>query len=162
MRESSRVSSLGRKSPVDRLDWWSTFDKLCMWQTAEAQRRIKGDRSMAGKLVECSFFIPLTRDANLSDGAAHPAEAWQWLDNELFIRFQGRTIAPGEYQGFYRDPDTRQQVGDNSRRYIVAVPSQELDGLRSVLAGACVIFAQKCIYFSVGGQVEFVEVKSSK
>jgi hypothetical protein len=115
---------------------------------------------MAGELVECSFFIPLTRDANLSDGAAHPPEAWEWLDNELFIRFQGRTIAPGQYKGFYRDADTGQRVANDSYRYIVAIPKGDVSGLRSVLAGACVIFAQKCIYLSVGGDVEFVAVDS--
>jgi hypothetical protein len=112
---------------------------------------------MPGEFVECSFFIPLTRDANLSDGAAHLEEAWEWLDNELFHRFRGRTIAPGEYRGFYQDPDTGERVSDSSYRYFVAVPETELDGLRSVLAGACVIFAQKCIYLSVGGKVEFIE-----
>src|SRR5689334_10211067 len=53
-----------------------------------------------GELLECSFFIPLRRDANLSDGALHPREAWDWLDNELFVRFTGGTRAPGEYSGF--------------------------------------------------------------
>lgn len=113
---------------------------------------------MPGELVECSFFVPLTRDAILSDGATHPAEAWEWLDNELFIRFHGRTIAPGEYHGFYQDLDTGQQVADNSYRFLVAVPESDVNSLRSVLKGACVIFAQKCIYLSVAGKVEFVGV----
>jgi hypothetical protein len=95
----------------------------------------------------------------LSDGAVHPPEAWQWLDNELFNRFHGRTMAPGEYQGFYRDPDTGERVADDSFRYLVAVPKNDVKSLRSVLAGACVIFAQKCIYLSVAGKVEFVDVK---
>jgi hypothetical protein len=114
------------------------------------------------ELVECSFFIPIARDSDLSDGASHPPEAWEWLDNELYNRFHGRTIAPGEYHGFYVDPDTGQRVADRSYRYIVAVPESEVSSLRSVLAGACVIFAQKCIYLSVAGKVEFVEVNSSK
>jgi len=117
---------------------------------------------MPGSLVECSFFIPLRRDANLSDGASHPQEAWEWLDDELFDRFYGRTVAPGTYHGFYVDPDTGERVADESYRYIVAVPKGEVNRLRSVLAAACVIFAQKCIYLSVAGKVEFVEVKTSK
>src|SRR5205809_6218913 len=100
----------------------------------------------SGERVECSFFIPLKRDANLSDGAVHPREAWEWLDNELFVRFSGGTKAPGEYEGFYRDPDTGQRVPDESYRFLVAVREAELDKLRSLLAGACVIFGQKCIY----------------
>ncbi len=110
-------------------------------------------------LVECSFFIPLIRDANLADGLSHPRGAWQWLDNELFERFGGRTKAPGEYHGFYQDPDTSEQVADQSIRFIVAVSKKDLKKLRSLLQGACVIFAQKCIYLSVGGKVEFVEAK---
>ena len=58
---------------------------------------------MPTRLVECSFLIPLRRDANLSDGALHPAEAWEWLDNELYCRFSGGTMAPGEYYGSYQD-----------------------------------------------------------
>lgn len=111
----------------------------------------------SGALVECSFFIPLRRDSNLSDGASHPPDAWDWLDNELFVRFKGGTMAPGEYRGFYEDPDTGERVADDSLRFIVAVPKKELDGLRSLLSAACVMFAQKCIYLSVAGKVEFVE-----
>ncbi len=116
---------------------------------------------MPGSLVECSFFIPLRRDANLSDGASHLQEAWEWLDNELWDRFHGRTMAPGKYHGFYQDPDTGQRVADESYRYVVAVPKRELNRLRSLLSAACVVFAQKCIYLSVGGKVEFVDVKAS-
>lgn len=113
---------------------------------------------MAGtNLVECSFFIPLRRDANLSDGAAHPPEAWDWLDNELYHRFRGGTMAPGQYHGLYQDRDTGQRVADDSFRFIVAVPQKEVDRLRLLLSAACVIFAQKCIYLSVAGKVEFVE-----
>jgi hypothetical protein len=114
---------------------------------------------VAPNLVECSFFIPTRRDANLSDGASHPREAWDWLDNEMFTRFHGATTAPGEYHGFYQDPDTGERVADDSLRFIVAVPKREVDKLRSMLSGACVIFAQKCIYLSVAGKVEFVEAK---
>ena len=107
-------------------------------------------------IVECSFFIPLRRDANVSDGEAHPPEAWDWLDNELWHRFKGGSMAPGQYHGFYEDPDTGSRVDDESFRFIVAVPKQEVEGLRMLLSAACVIFAQKCIYLSVAGKVEFV------
>lgn len=114
---------------------------------------------MTTSRVECSFFIPLRRDVGLSDGALHPKQAWDWLDNELFVRFRGATTAPGEYRGFYQDPDTGERVADDSLRMIVALPKQDLEKLRSLLAGACVIFAQKCIYLSVAGKVEFIEAK---
>ena len=100
----------------------------------------------ASNLVECSFFIPLRRDANLADGETHPLDLWDWLDNEMYSRFRGGTKAPGEYHGFYEDPDTGQRVTDPSYRFIIAVCEDELNKLRSFLSAACVIFAQKCIY----------------
>ncbi len=103
--------------------------------------------------------IPTHRDANLSDGELHSTEAWQWLDDELYARFDGRTIAPGLYEGFYRDPDTKGRVPDQSRRYIVAVRQSGVGDLRAVLALACGVFQQKCIYLSIAGQVEFIEAK---
>jgi hypothetical protein len=110
-------------------------------------------------LVECSFLIPMRRDSNLSDGEVHSTDAWEWLDDELYARFGGRTVAPGLYEGFYQDPDTKQRVSDQSRKYIVAVPQPGVDGLRALLRAACATFQQKCIYLAVAGQVEFVEAK---
>jgi hypothetical protein len=75
----------------------------------------------------------------------------------LFDRFGGQTIAPGEYQGAYRDPQTGEKVSDRSRKYLVALPSGRLDDIREILSAACVLFRQKCIYLSVAGHVEFIE-----
>ena len=107
-------------------------------------------------LVECSFFIPIHRDSQLSDGSLHNQDVWQKLNDELFARFDGGTAAPDLYRGFYRDPDTGQRVDDESRRFVVAVPESALDEVRRLLAEACDWFQQKCIYLSVAGQVEFV------
>jgi hypothetical protein len=106
--------------------------------------------------VECSFLIPVRRDANLSDGDLQPLDAWNWLRDQLYDRFSGHTLAPGLYAGAYKDPDTGRPVGDQSRRYIVAVPEDRVDDLRDLLRAACGQFAQKCIYLSVAGRVEFV------
>jgi hypothetical protein len=108
------------------------------------------------RIVECSFFIPIRRDANLSDGQPHEQDVWAKLDFELYARFEGGTLAPDFYRGFYRDPDTGQRVDDESARFIVAIPESRLDELRQLLAEACDWFFQKCIYLSVAGQVEFV------
>lgn len=110
-------------------------------------------------VLECSFFVPIRRDADLSDGELHSTDIWEWLDDELFDRFSGRTIAPGLYDGFYRDPDTQERVADESRKFIVALPESQLDDLRALLATACVKFQQKCIYLSAAGQVEFIEAE---
>ncbi len=109
------------------------------------------------RALECSFFIPIRRDANLSDGEPHSAEIWEWLDEELFNRFRGGTAAPGLYDGFYRDPDTAERVSDESRKFQVAVSVPQVDDLRALLAEACIKFQQKCIYLSVAGEVEFIE-----
>jgi hypothetical protein len=109
------------------------------------------------RVTECSFFVPIRRDANLSDGELQSTDAWDWLDDELFDRFSGGTIAPGLYSGFYRDPDTQERVSDESLKFIVAVAEDRLDEMRDLLTTACSKFQQKCIYLSVGGTVEFIE-----
>jgi hypothetical protein len=108
------------------------------------------------RILECAFFVPIRRDANLSDGDLHSAEAWEWLDVELFLRFRGGTEAPGLYKGFYEDPDTHMRVPDESRKFIVAVGSSDVKELRRFLAEAKSVFQQKCIYLSIAGEVEFV------
>lgn len=107
--------------------------------------------------VECSFLIPVRRDTNLSDGSEHDPDALDWLTTELFVRFRGATVAPGKYQGFYEDPDTRSRVADESFKYIVAVAESRVEELRQLLWAACAVFQQKCIYLSIAGRVEFIE-----
>jgi hypothetical protein len=107
-------------------------------------------------LLECSFLIPLRRDANLSDGEPHEPETWEWLYDELYNRFQGATFNPTPYVGSYEDPDTHERVTDESKKYIVAIPETSVDELRLLLSVACFFFRQKCLYLSVAGRVEFV------
>lgn len=85
------------------------------------------------RLLECAFLIPVRRDKNLSDGERQGSEAWEWLDDELYVRFGGRTIAPGLYKGIYEDPDTGERVPDRSRKYIVALGSHKVRELRALL-----------------------------
>jgi hypothetical protein len=99
------------------------------------------------------------RDRNLSDGRAHATRAWVWLEGAL-TEFGGATRDTGLYEGWYVDPDTGERVKDRSRRYVVAVPREGLGRLRTLLAEACTVFRQKCIYLSVAGAVEFVEGRS--
>jgi hypothetical protein len=108
-------------------------------------------------VVECSFLIPIRSDANLADGEPHDPAVWEWLEKELDARFDGWSVAPGEYAGSYTDPDTRERVSDKSIRYFVALPRKSLGRLRRLLAEACVQFQQKCIYLSAVGLVEFIE-----
>lgn len=108
-------------------------------------------------LLECTFLVPIHRDANLSDGRLHDSETWDWLTGELFNRFGGATGAPGTYQGFYEDSDTHQRVADESYKYIVAIDASRVQELRQLLSAACLLFHQKCIYLSVAGHVEFIQ-----
>jgi hypothetical protein len=108
------------------------------------------------RLLECSFLIPIRRDRNLSDGKSHLTTVWSWLEEELCV-FGGATRAPDLYEGWYVDPDTGKAVRDRSRMYIVAIPRARVEELRAILRRACEEFAQKCIYLSVAGYVEFVE-----
>lgn len=112
-------------------------------------------------LVECAFLIPIVRDANLSDGEPHTIVAWDWLTDELWERFGGATMAPGYYEGFYRDPDTGERVSDKSSKFIVATGEDRLSELKQFLAEACNVFCQKCIYLNIAGRVEFIEADSS-
>lgn len=112
---------------------------------------------MAGdELLECSFFVPLRRDAEISDGAPHHGKAWRWLDQRLFDLFDGRTIAPGVYQGVRKSPITGRPIHDQTRRYIVAARRERVHRVRALLRQACGRFHQQCIYLSVAGIVEFV------
>ena len=111
--------------------------------------------------VECSFLIPTVRDANLADGEPHSIETWDWLTDELWERFGGATMAPGFYEGFYRDPDTGERISDKSSKFLVATAEDQLAELKQLLAEACVVFCQKCIYLSIAGRVEFIAANSS-
>jgi hypothetical protein len=108
------------------------------------------------RLLEYSFFIPIHRDKHLSDGKAHLAEAWEWLDDNLYD-FGGATRSGAVYLGFYEDRETKERVHDQSYRFEVALPRKQVAKLRLLLRDACRVFQQKCIYLSVAGNVEFVE-----
>ena len=111
---------------------------------------------MPASLLECSFLIPICRDAEVSDGGEHEKWLWTWLDSELFGRFGGATQAPGLYRGFDVDPDTKQRVDDECLKFFVALDESRVDDLRQLLKGACFMFQQKCVYLNVGGRVELV------
>jgi hypothetical protein len=75
----------------------------------------------------------------------------------LYDDFGGDTRSLERQEGWYQDPDTGERVTDLSHKYTVALPREDVGRLRAVLREACTVFAQKCIYLSVAGYVEFVE-----
>ncbi|MGC1275244.1 MAG: hypothetical protein WBC44_16180 [Planctomycetaceae bacterium] len=109
------------------------------------------------RVLECSFLIPLNGDIDLSSGELHSVTEWEWLTDQLWIGFGGGTVPQCFYEGFYTDPDSGQRVSDRSRKFVVAIPDDRLDELRSLLAGRCDVFHQMMIYLSVAGVVEFIE-----
>jgi hypothetical protein len=112
---------------------------------------------MASIGPECSFLIPVNRDAEISDGVCHSVFAWDWLDKVLLQNGFNRTISPGNYQGMWTNPKTGKPISDLCRRYITAVAPNRVDELRNILKEACQQFAQQCIYLSVAGQAELIE-----
>ena len=112
-------------------------------------------------LLECEFLIPLHRDRILADGRAHPPEAWVWLRQQLFA-FGGGGRYQEAVEGWYLDPDTDEVVWDTSWRYFVALTPKKVRRLRSMLVEACHMFAQKCIYLSIAGHVEFIQGRDNE
>jgi hypothetical protein len=87
----------------------------------------------------------------------HSPQVWQWLNDELYKRFDGRSIAPGLYEGVWKSPKTGLPIHDETRRFIVALPADRIDELRALLRATCGQFEQQCIYLSVASHVEFIE-----
>ena len=54
-------------------------------------------------------------------------------------------------------PTRNSRCADLSTKYVVAIPAERIDELRSLLSVACFSFQQKCIYLNVAGQVEFIQ-----
>jgi hypothetical protein len=64
---------------------------------------------------------------------------------------------PWSFMKADEDRDTQQRVTDLSKKFFVALSRRDVGNLRQVLAQACAVFQQKCIYLSIAGEVEFVE-----
>ncbi len=112
--------------------------------------------------VECSFFIPVTRD---SDHLPHQPLAWRllkqhllrqfggWSGPEKFFVFRKMDLVPG---GWMPEGGSK-PIRDESQRYTVCLVEDRLDELRALLRKAANTFDQQVIYVSVRGYVEFVE-----
>ncbi len=118
-------------------------------------------------LVECSFPIPILRDG---DRQPHQPHAWDDLTIELrnlvksYPRgHQGpKTVFHWEEDvtpGAYEEGPTTGVTRDESRKYWIALPAEKVEDLRVMLGRACNTFAQRAIYLSVAGRVEFIEAR---
>jgi len=108
-------------------------------------------------MVECHFLIPLRRDAEIADGEPHDLKDWDWLELQIQHLFGFWTVAPGYYHGAWMSPRTGQLITDQSRRFILALPENDIDSLRNLLKLVCRVFPQQCVYLAIAGKVEFVE-----
>ena len=113
-------------------------------------------------LVECSFSIPQRRDRNLSGGGILDIITWEWLQNEISNNFEGSAESPRLFQGFYRDPASKEMVQELSKRDMVALPGVALPMMRTVLLQACRQFQQKSIIRSAAGKVECIRNTNEK
>lgn len=114
------------------------------------------------KLIQTSFFIPLYEDKDVGNGGLHPATRWIQFQSKLYVDFGAWTLAPGNYKGNYKDPESGLEVVDLSRKYILAVPIKGLRRLKDFLKVEGIIFRQKYIYFEVAGKVELLKVNYEK
>jgi len=108
------------------------------------------------RTVECRFFIPVRRDAEISDGKTHSTVSWSWLKDKLIEYFDGGSGDKSLWEGFWRSK-TGKVITDDSRLFLIALPANQVGVLRLLLAQACEEFQQQTIYLSVGGYVEFIE-----
>ena len=112
--------------------------------------------------IQTTFLIPLYEDKNFGNGKLHPATRWTQFHKKLYATFGAWTLAPGEYRGSYKDPQTGEEVPDLSRKYILAVSKKDLKKLKDFLKEEGAIFLQKCIYLETAGKVEILEINYEK
>ena len=109
-------------------------------------------------LVETRFLVPIREDLSIGNGDIHVYAKWEQLQKDLFTLFGGYTVSPGLYNGEYIDEDTGKPVADESRQYIIAIEGGRISELIDYLRTSVTVdFKQKCIYFSKGNEVEFIE-----
>ncbi len=111
-------------------------------------------------MLECSFLIPLVRN---SDKKPHPPITWRVFQDVLRKTFpkghSGPTTVFHDVEsvpGEWLDEEKQEHVQDQSRKYTIALPDDQIDTLRSFLKKAANSFDQEEIYLSVAGSVEFV------
>ncbi len=113
--------------------------------------------SRSAEWIEVSFLVPITEDAILGSGKLHDYRKWEKLQDELYVRFGGYTVAPGYHHGAYTDPDTGARVADKSVKYHVAIRRRDFAKVRSFLKNHVkMLFCQKSIYCTIGEKVIFV------
>jgi hypothetical protein len=112
-----------------------------------------------GVQKRCAVLIPIQGDQKLSAGQDHPPESWPWLEKALGE--QGRKVVaePGLYKGYWLDQETGKVICDLSRRYLFSLKGGDRKQLMAVLADACRVFSQNCIYVCDGRKAGLVSLQ---
>jgi hypothetical protein len=90
-------------------------------------------------VTRASFLIPL-RD---NDGLPFDYSDFSWLHDQLLDRFTGFT-RDGIVSGEWFESGIR--YADDSYRFVVAVPKEQVDTLAELLEVACERFKQEALY----------------
>jgi hypothetical protein len=88
-----------------------------------------------------TFLIPLIDN----EGQPFPASDWDWLQDELVVRFGGWTL-DGRVEGAWKDSESGQVYRDRSVRYVVVVAESAVSDLLSFLGEVKVHFRQLALY----------------
>jgi hypothetical protein len=104
----------------------------------------------APALVRCVVLVPV----RLNDGADVPAVTLRQVEERLFARFDGYTLA-GTVHGAYRMADGS-RADDESREYWIALEPRRVPELRREVARVGALLEQESMYFETAGAVEFV------
>ncbi len=108
-------------------------------------------RAGAAALRKCTILIPLA----YNDGTPVPGDVLVQIENRLYERFGGYTVA-GTVDGAVRMADGT-RANDRSLVLWVAVPAERIDELRHEVAVLARELRQESIYFEISdGSVELV------
>jgi hypothetical protein len=107
---------------------------------------------------EVRFLVPMLRN---SDRQLHDIAQWEWLENEMHVRYPGgwqqREVERTEntikvtVRGRWFDQEKQESVPDNSVEFVVALPPDQMTALFALFEEICTRFDQKCLYFTTGG-----------
>lgn len=106
--------------------------------------------------IETKFLVPLCEDAEMGSGRKHPATRWKWLQDELIVRFGGYTKSRTIKDGVWMDPDTGENISDESREYYLDIAVDQLSCMERLLEEVGRRFRQKCIRFVSQGEVRYI------
>lgn len=87
------------------------------------------------------FLLPLLDN----EGQPYPASDWDWLMDQLVVRFGGWTL-DGKVEGAWRDEQSGHVYRDSSLRYVVVVQQTAVPELMTFLLDVKARFCQLALY----------------